>query len=165
MNRNIRKVSLILACLFILLVSVSCGGASYRDDVTSKALSDAVNPLLSGIDDLDPADETYVSLQQKIPTDKCLDYAEMFQTSGVGIDEYGIFRVKEAADVQAVEAAVKAYIETAKDAFIESYAPGERPKLDNATVKIFGEHYVVYAVLSDNDKSALFSKIEEMLKK
>ena len=88
---------------------------------------------------------------------------EMFQTSGVGIDEYGIFRMKEESGIEGMKSAIQDYIDSAKLSFNENYAPNEKPKLDNAEIRVFGK-YVVYAVLSEDDKNVLFSALETALK-
>ena len=40
--------------------------------------------------------------------------------------------------------------------------PGERPKLDSAEVKIVG-NYVMYAILSDSDRTAAFDAFSKAL--
>ena len=43
------------------------------------------------------------------------------------------------------------------------YMPEEFPKLQNAETKTIG-NYVMYAILSDSDKQAVFSAFEKTLK-
>ena len=40
--------------------------------------------------------------------------------------------------------------------------PEERPKLDSAEIKVVG-NYVMYAILSDSDKTAAFEAFEKVL--
>ena len=88
----------------------------------------------------------------------------MFQTSGIGIDEYGIFKMNDAESAEAMRTAVESYLATARATFNENYAPNERPKIDASEVKVFG-NYVIYAVLSDAEKDAAFTALETALKK
>ena len=50
-----------------------------------------------------------------------------------------------------------------KRAFIESYAPNEIPKLEDAEARIYG-NYVAYAILSDSDRELFFDTVEKTLK-
>jgi len=154
-------IALSLLCTFI----IACGEEQgYRDDVTVESVVQKINPTLSRINDLDRAPENYIKIQQSFPLDLCLEYAEMMQVGGVGIDEYGIFKMKDAESVTAMKTAIESYLTTALATFNEDYAPNEKPKLESAEVKVFG-NYVMYAVLSDSEKAAAFSALETALKK
>ncbi len=163
-RRNILTVSCL--CLVIAMTAglmLACGSGTLKDNVPVKDIAETVNKALSGIQNLSAADENYISVQQALPISDCDDYMEMFQTSGVGIDEYGIFRMKEESGIEGMKSAIQDYIDSAKLSFNENYAPNEKPKLDNAEIRVFGK-YVVYAVLSEDDKNVLFSALETALK-
>lgn len=163
---KIRKIltvpSLCLALVLTVCLMLSCGSGVLKDNVPVRDIAETVNKALSGIQNLSAADENYISVQQALPISECDDYMEMFQTSGVGIDEYGIFRMKEESGVEGMKSAIQNYIDGAKLSFNENYAPNEKPKLDNAEIRVFGK-YVVYAVLSEDDKNVLFSALEAAL--
>lgn len=154
-------IALSLVCAFI----IACGEKQdYRDDITVESVVAKINPTLSQIENLDRAPENYVKIQQALPLDSCLEYVEMIQVGGVGIDEYGIFKMKDAESVAAMKTAIESYLASALMTFNEDYAPGEKPKLEAAEIKIFG-NYVMYAVLSDSEKITAFSALENALKK
>ncbi len=46
---------------------------------------------------------------------------------------------------------------------MDEYLPEEKPKLENAKVRICG-NYGIYAILSEADRDAAFASFEDMLK-
>ncbi|MBR4881167.1 MAG: DUF4358 domain-containing protein, partial [Clostridia bacterium] len=119
-------IALSLLCMFI----IACGEEKgYRDDVTVESVAAKINPTLSQINNLDKAPESYINIQQAFPLDSCLEYVEMIQVGGVGIDEYGIFKMKDAESAAKMKTAIEGYLASALQTFNEDYAPGEKPKL------------------------------------
>lgn len=164
MKNTVRSTIIVLLAAILALSFASCGEKGYRDDVSVASVADEINKSLSNIENLDKADENYISIQQKFPLDKCAEYVEMFQTSGIGIDEYGIFKMNDAESAEAMKTAIESYLTTARATFNENYAPNERPKIEASEVRVFG-NYVMYAVLSDSEKEAAFGTLESALKK
>ena len=61
---------------------------------------------------------------------------------------------------------VSSYLEdqrVTQKAFIESYAPREVPKLEGAEARRYG-HYVVYTILSAEDKKAVWDLTDKKLR-
>lgn len=164
MKNFIKSALLVLLIAALTIPFAACGEAGYRDDVSVKSIADEINKSLSNISNLSESDANYISVQQKFPLDKCSEYLEMTQVSGIGIDEYGIFKMNDAASVEAMKTAMESYLATARATFNENYAPNERPKIEASEVRVFG-NYVMYAVLSDSEKDAAFSILESALKK
>lgn len=164
MKNVIKSTFLVLLAAILTFSFASCGEKGYRDDVSVNTVAEEINKSLSNIENLEPADANYISVQQKLPIDKCAEYIEMFQTSGIGIDEYGIFKMNDAESAEAMKSAIESYLATARATFNENYAPNERPKIDASEVKVFG-NYVIYAVLSDSEKDMAFTTLESALKK
>ena len=84
-------------------------------------------------------------------------------TAGDRIDEYGILH----SDIGTEEAArlLREYLTRSYEqnrAFYDSYIPTETPKLRDAEVRVFGD-YVVYAILSPEERSTLFARAEACL--
>ncbi|MBQ1963425.1 MAG: hypothetical protein II369_04835, partial [Clostridia bacterium] len=52
---------------------------------------------------------------------------------------------------------------TKNQTWYDSYIPTETPKLRDAEVKIFG-NYVIYVIADKEDRTALLSTVEELLK-
>lgn len=155
-----------LAVIVLTLSIISCSQKNdYRNDVPCTQITDAIKEDLSAkggyaffeeeqmkfiFDDISLADE----------------YSVLYSLLSQNIDEFGVFRAGNANDASKLYDECREYIEEKyedENAFIASYAPEELPKLKDGEVKVFG-NYVVFAILSENDRAALFAKVEEMLK-
>ena len=85
--------------------------------------------------------------------------------SGVGanVDEYGIFKASSEDGVAAVEQMVQSYLSKRVETWMPEYMPEEFPKVQSAKAQVYGQ-YVVYCILDDSEKSAVFNAIEAALK-
>lgn len=155
-----------LLCLGLLLALLTAGCQhmkDYRDDVSCEAITDAV------CDELE--DEEYLPFgEEQIRfsfenTDRFADYSLVYSVRSENIDEIGIFRGETQEDVDELRRLCEQYVTTLHEeqrAFVASYAPREAAKLDAATVRVFG-HYVIYTVLSEDDREESYEKIQELL--
>lgn len=159
-----RTTSLCALALLLLaaLALVACGGDSYRTDVPVADLQAAVEPLIEHASHLDTADDDY--LRFNLPgTETAAEQLIRYPVSGTTLDEYGIFRAETADGTAALADACEAYLQTRNDAWLGLYLVEEYPKLRDAEVKVIG-NYVVYLILSEDEKAAVTEKIEETLK-
>ena len=162
--KRIRKTILLLCALSVLCSLAACGGGSdkVRDDVSAKDLSEAVAAVLPQ-DALVTAPDSYISGSMKMDMSGYKGYDVKINSKGVNIDEYGVFQGTDANQAAEIKKAVEAYIQRYKDRWVPEYMPGERPKLDNSEIRTEG-NYVMYAILSDEDKTAAFGAFEKALK-
>ena len=83
--------------------------------------------------------------------------------SGSTMDEYGIFKASSDDTVEALKGQVETYLKTRVDTWMPGCMPEEEhSKVENASVKVIGR-YVVYGILSDTEKEAVFSAVEAEL--
>lgn len=159
-----KKTLILTLCLALALAAFAgCGGsASVRDDVAAADIALAVDGAISA-DSMTNAPETYASTW-KLDVSDCSEYVIELNSKGVNIDEYGVFKAKDSGSVSAVKTALEDYLQNRKDAWMSEYMPEEYPKLENAEVRVAG-NYVMYAILSEADRSAAFSAFENSLKK
>lgn len=159
-KKNFALISMLLA----LSIFAGCGGGSakVRDDVAVSEVSAAVLEAI-GDNALVSIPDTYLAGAMKMDASLFDTYDVKINSMGANIDEYGVFKAKDASQVAAVEQAVKNYIQMRKDTWMVEYMPEERPKLDSAEVKTLG-NYVMYAILSDEGKTAAFGAFEKSLK-
>ena len=95
------------------------------------------------------------------------DCTVMYSTEVTDINEVGVFHCEDTDSANALAEILLEYIsdmQTEQRAFIESYAPRQVPKLQNAEVRQYG-NYVIYLVLSEDDKADAIEEIEEILGK
>ena len=79
------------------------------------------------------------------------------------VDEYGVFKARDAENAKALKAEVEAYLKNRLETWMDEYMPEEKPKVENAECRVFG-NYVTYAILSESDRAAAFKAIDAALK-
>ncbi|MFB0920065.1 MAG: DUF4358 domain-containing protein [Oscillospiraceae bacterium] len=154
----------LISVLLILSLFVGCGAksAEIKNDVAVTDISAKVTSVLSD-DALVSVDADYIKGSMKMDVSDYDSYDVKINSKGVNIDEIGIFKAKDASQLVTVTKAVNDYIQMRKDTWMVEYMPEERPKLDSSEVMILG-NYVMYAILSDEDKHAAFKAFEKALK-
>lgn len=163
MKKN--TISLVLCAVLILSLLAACGGSKseYRNDVAVSAIGGSIDAILSNGADMKELSDTYITGSMKMDVSDYEEYYVKVASKGINIDEYGIFKGSDAEHTKAIETAVKDYIQFRIDTWMSEYMPEEYPKLENAEVKVCG-NYVMYAILSDEEKAAAFDKFESTLK-
>ena len=158
MKKFTEAVSLLLALLMLTALLCACG--STAKDVPIDDLIVAVDKAVGLSDVVDPG-ESYAKGYMKKSADEIGEYAIRKNVMGTNIDEFGIFKAgtMSANDLKAM---AEGYLQVLRDSWM-NYQPEEKPKLDGAEVKVVGD-YVMYAILSDADRTAAFSAFESALK-
>ena len=159
-----KTVSLILAALLFVCVLAGCGGGSkYADNVAASDIAARVEEAIGRSDgSMVVFDEAYVKGSMQMDPSAFADYVFEMNSVGTSIDEFGIVKAKSASEVKAVEKQVEDYLKFRNDNWNPSYLADERPKMEAASFKTFG-NYVVYAVLDDSTKEAAFKAVESCL--
>lgn len=159
-----KTISLIL-CMMIFsgLLSACGGGSSIRDDVPVSQLEEAVDAVVNTDGNLVSAPESHVTGFMKMTDTDYEEYTVKINSKGINIDEYGIFKGKDSEQAKSIKKFVDDYIQLRKDTWIAEYMPEEYPKLENSEVKVLGS-YVMYAILSDESRSSVFTAFENALK-
>lgn len=152
----IRKHLALISVLLVFSLFAACGSktAVVKTDVPVSDLSAAVTKVLSD-DALVSVDADYVKGSMKMEVSDFDSFDIKINSKGVNIDEVGIIKAKDSEQVAAVQKAVNDYLQMRKDTWMVEYMPEERPKLDSAEVRTVG-YYVMYAILSDEDRDAAF---------
>lgn len=159
-----KHILLITAILSLSMLS-ACSGktAEIRDDVAVSDVSAEVSTVL-GDDTLVAVPETFYTGAMKMDVSQFDGYEVRINSKGINIDEFGVFKAKDSSQVSVVEQTVKDYLKMRVDTWMVEYMPEEKPKLDNAEVRTIG-NYVMYAILSDDNKSAAFDAFNKSLTK
>ena len=116
MKKALRYLSFML-CAVMLLCAVACGDESgdpaqvdsWRTDVEVSAVVDAVKGKTAAASMLNEQDQTVLELETDIDLTLCTAFA-MYMTDST-LDEFGVFRAKDEASAQAVETALKSYLQ------------------------------------------------------
>lgn len=159
-----KKLIIFISLVAIAALLIGCGRDGYSDSVLCRDILDSSKEKA-------PVDMGYRSFDSeyiKAYFDSSLfeDCDIRYSLLAEDINEFGVFRSKDKKDAKKLYDNVNNYLaelKTDKRAFIESYAPEQIPKLDNAEVRRYG-NYVVYAILSDGERAEFFKVIEDILK-
>lgn len=157
------KISLILSVVMLLGLLAACGGGSYKDDVAVSQLESAIDEAIGGGNTMIQAPETYVSTTMKLDAANYAEACIKMDSQGVNINEYGVFKAADESSAKALKTMLDSYLKFRQDSWAPEYMPEELPKLQNATVTVKGS-YVMYAILSEEARSAAESAFENALK-
>ena len=155
---------LFAALLFISLLLCLCAcGAKYRDDVPLSRITAVIDARM-GADSLDEMTSGFVSGSMHLDPNSFGGYVVKINKKGVNIDEYGVFRTPENGKPSEVKDAIDGYLKMRRDTWMKEYMPEEKPKLDKAEVKVYG-NYILYVIADDEVRSNLYNDLEKLLKK
>ena len=160
------KLIPILLCLVFIVSLCACNESDYKNDVSSKDIADAIVTSINDADGFTSPDSDFVEFNMEGVSALCEDYTVMLSTVSININEFGIFRTKSEKDAEQIAALCQKYIDQKVDSYMNGpqYLPEEYPKIQNASVKVYG-CYVVYTVLTDANTSTVDSVVLEKLAK
>lgn len=149
--------------LLALLICLSACGAKYRDDVPMSRFTAIIDARMGG-SDLAEMNSGYISGAMHLDPNSFGGYVVKLNAKGVNIDEYGVFRTPENGKASDVQDAVEGYLKLRRDSWMKEYMPEEKPKLDKAEAKVYG-NYVLYVIASDEVRENVYQDVEKLLKK
>lgn len=163
--KNISKISaLILVIAIACAVLCACGSSGTETkNVPVADISAAVAEAIGKTDALTAVDENWIRGWMKVEASQFGEQMVMINAYGANVDEYGIFKAGENMSAADIKATVEAYLQLRMDSWMDEYMPEEKPKLEDAEIKVIGD-YVMYCILSESDAEAAFAKFEESLK-
>ena len=157
------KKTFLAVLMAALLLLPSCGEQApvYRTDLSAEAVSDACTPVLSSADLLSAADPDYIQYRLLLDDTMMENCVVYIQNAGTSLDEFGIIKALT-DDTSALEAAVADFLTRRNEEWTGQYMVEEYPKLEAAEYKTIGR-YVIYAILSEEDKAAFFAAAEQFI--
>ena len=150
-----------------IFLLVSCSKSNpYRDDIPCTELSKVICDEAEVSGGYSSYDSEHIAFlfEDTSLFDEC---SVIYSTEVNDINEAGVFHCQNKDSAKMLTESVSKYItemQTNERAFIESYAPRQMPKLENAEVHQYG-NYVIYLIMNDEDKEDTIEEIEKMLKK
>lgn len=160
-----KKIFLSILSIIILISLVSCGSkpVNYKDTLSTSELAALTAASLTNINDMAAADDFYIEMSLGIDISKADDHYICIPVGGTILDEIGIFKASDESNINDMKSEIESYLKGRVDNFDTRYFIEELPKVESAEVKVFGK-YIVYAILSDAEKSTFFNSIEANLK-
>ena len=160
MKKNICLITTFLLCAFLF---AACAGESAEPKVSFDEMVSAVSAAADGDRTMIAVDTNYIKGSMKIDVDEFESYIVCINAYGANIDEYGIFKTSDAKRAKELGKTLDEYFKFRDDIWMPEYMPDEYPKLQNAEYMIRGNH-VMYAILSEDVKSAAFKAFEDCFK-
>ena len=157
--KNMRRISALLAICLMLCLFAACGGV--KDDVPVAEIVAAVDSAV-GAENLVAVEENYIRGRLKLDVSGCDEYSVKINSMGTNVDEYGLFKAKDEKEAAALAADVQSYLDERLSTWMDEYMPEEKPKLENAKVKVMGS-YVIYCILSEADAATAMATFESCL--
>ncbi len=153
-------ITLALGCV----LTASCGTETvhYSNSIAPSELAAVADAALPEGSSMTAVPDDYIEGMMKIDLSNSGGHVVKIQSSGINIDEYGIFKAPSEEAVTGVKDTVGGYLAMRLDTWMEEYMPEEKPKLQSATVKIMGQ-YVMYCILSEDVKDDVFDAVENYL--
>ncbi|MCI8388451.1 MAG: DUF4358 domain-containing protein [Clostridiales bacterium] len=161
---KIRIISLIIIIAVSICTFASCGDKqpTYKTDVPVSELCVVVDAVIPDSNSMATMDSSYINGYMDIDVSGFEEYAVKVKASDASIDEYGIFKAPSEDKVSEITKIVDGYFKHRLDIWMDDYLPEEKPKLKNASYKVIGR-YVVYCILTDDTKAAVFNAVEDKL--
>lgn len=157
---------LTLTVLCQIFIFTACSGKeNYREGIPCRDLTEKFIASQLSAPDYSYYDREELSFFLDIP-EYVTDLSAIYSTDVNDINEIGVFHCSDKKSAEKFLDTLISYLEEqqkGQKAFIESYAPREVPKLDGAEVRRYG-NYVVYTILSAQDKKAVWETIEKELR-
>ena len=164
-------LAFVLALCLLTLGLCACEKDAYRTDLTSGEVMERVLAAIPQEKGYRQVSEQYISSStwgadyQKL-LDKVVDYhIVVAHDADMNVNEMGVFHVKESEDMAPLAAIVEAFVigqVMRYEDLLESYNPGEMPKLDEAQVKVCGT-YIFYSILTQEATERAQDAFEDAL--
>lgn len=161
--RSLLRYVLPVAALLCALSLLSACGDGRVADVSASGIAEAVDAVVNQDGAMDIMDEKYISGAMKMDVSNYEDFTVKINTYGVTVAEYGIFKGKDEKQARDIKASVDNYLQMRLDSWMDQYTPQEKIKVESAESKQLG-NYVIYTILSAEDKAAVFQAFESRLK-
>ena len=155
MKMKLRSMLLITLTLRLCAAALcACSG----DDVKDPGMEAVASAVFGSFDteNLAQIPDAYVENIMQIPLNGYVSRNTVISAVDTNIDEYGIFQGKDEAQTAELKAALENYLEYRQELWMDDNLPEEKLKLDSAEVWVEG-NYVMYEILSDADREAVYS--------
>ncbi len=156
-----KRIFAVFSILFLILTS--CEGQTYRNDLSAEEVCKICAETLE-IEDAGM--EGKEAFPEKNRPGINPEVAVCFSGNGNSLDEIGVWKATGEKPRQVAIFLADSLFQRYEEnkGFYQSYIPEEMPKLQEAEVRVYG-NYVVYAVLSPQQKKAFFQMVEKTLAK
>ena len=155
-----KKLIILVSLAVTAAILFGCARDKYSKIVSCDEILDACEAQTSNTSEYESFGSEYINAYFDASLFEDCDIR--YSLPGDDVNEIGVFRAGNKNDAKKLYDLVQQYLDELKEdkrAFVESYAPLEAKKLDNAKVKRFG-NYVAYAILSDAEQEDFFEAVK-----
>lgn len=162
-----KKFFLFILCLICTVFFTFCSSEGFSDSLECEELSNVLEKKLS-VPDGEFGEYSSEDLLLFFP-DKDLydDFYAIYSKDSTDVSELGVLHASSSENAKKLFEDAQLYIkelQEQKREFLRSYSPSELEKLNCAEARRFG-NYVIFTVSEQDEKSQIFQKAEEVLKK
>ena len=147
--------------LLICLLLASC--SPIKDDMPVQILAAELSDEISGFENLTEASADYIKYCMKSDLSLYSEYIVLYPFAGTTYNEIGIFKVKNADDIDKGVKEVNNYLNFKKENWDTRYLGDEFKKIENAKITPFGQ-YILYTILSENESKDVIEEFKDELK-
>ncbi|MBQ7011543.1 MAG: DUF4358 domain-containing protein [Clostridia bacterium] len=162
MKKTLLTVISLIICLSCI---VSCSGtAEYKTDVAVSTLAERGVTKITFSSNLTEASSEFMSFFLNVDSSLYTECKVMTPGGSTSIDEFGIFKAKDADSAAKIADALNAYLKDRVATWDTRYSQTEKPKVDGAKTTVFGT-YVCYTILSADEQTSFLNEIQDLLTK
>ena len=167
--KTVKRAAALLLALAALLSLAACGGGNktveYRDDLSTALLAELVIAVRDdwSFSEQSALYESYARLAG-ISMENVGEFTVMFNEMGTNADEFGILKAKDPDKAQLIADLGETYLKFRLSIWMDEYMHEEKPKLENAKVKVCGQS-VMAAIMDDATREKALEAFEKALKK
>ena len=162
MRKRTRTVTAMFLTGIMLVLSGCNSGSDVRSDVAVEDIAMSIRAVISTEAELTTRNDSYVSGMLRLDISDVVEYY-VANVGGLYVDEIGVLKGRDKAHAGEIYASVQSMLQLRLDTWMNEYMPEEKPKLANAECKQLG-NYVVYVILSDENRAAALKAFEDALK-
>lgn len=163
-NKKFIIALLSLPCAFIFTF---CSAKTFSDSLACNELSSTLQKEIS-VPYGEFGEYSSADLNLFFPDSELFDdFYVIYSKDNTDVSELGILRASNEENAKKLLEDAQLYIkdnQEQKREFLRNYSPSELEKLNSAEARRFG-NYVIFTVADQDEKSKIFQKAEELLKK
>ena len=162
-----KKIIIMLLSIPCALIFTFCSSKAFSDVLACVELSSSLQKEIS-VPYGEFGEYSSAGLNFFFPhTELYEDFYAVYSKDSTDVSELGILRASNEENAKKLLEDAQLYIKDTQEQkreFLRSYSPSELEKLNSAEARRFG-NYVIFTIADQNEKSKIFQKAEELLKK
>ncbi|MBQ8837045.1 MAG: DUF4358 domain-containing protein [Clostridia bacterium] len=150
-------------CFLLVLCILLCSCSSVKDDIPVQILAASLGEEIDGFENMAEASTDYIKYCMNSDLSLYSEYIVLYPFAGTVYNEFGIFKVKDKANLDKGIEEVNNYLAFKKSNWDTRYKSEELNKIEKAKTVNIGR-YILYVILGSEDSAEVIEKFKEELK-